>query len=155
MASLHKMEFEILSVRLTIDLHKLHLLYSLRDTKDLVLILGMCSSTMPEKMITVAVTPNGYADGLSSQHPSGEEFFVMPEEQTMSMTDFIGHLDDSNDVNVYYIQKQNSNLINDLPELHEDVDINTLLFASEAFNKQPDAVNFWMGDKRAITSSTL
>lgn len=108
---------------------------------------------MPEKSITVAVTPNGYADGLASQHPSGKEFFVMPEDQTMSMTDFIDRLDDSNDTNVYYIQKQNSNLIEDLPELHDDIDISTLLFGSDAFNKQPDAVNFWMGDKRAITSS--
>lgn len=108
---------------------------------------------MADKAITVAVTPNGYADGLSSQHPSGKEFFVMPEEQTMPMTQFIDRLDDSSDPNVYYIQKQNSNLIEDLPELHEDIDINTLLFASDAFNKTPDAVNFWMGDKRAITSS--
>ena len=27
-----------------------------------------------------------------------------------------------------------------------------LLFAREAFNKDPDAVNFWMGDERAVTS---
>ena len=26
-------------------------------------------------------------------------------------------------------------------------------WASEAFNKKPDAVNFWMGDSRAVTSS--
>jgi jumonji domain-containing protein 7 len=26
-------------------------------------------------------------------------------------------------------------------------------WASEAFDKQPDAVNFWMGDARAVTSS--
>lgn len=110
---------------------------------------------MAEKEITVAVTPNGYADGLSSQHPSGKEYFVMPEEQTMSMASFIDRLDDPIEKNVYYIQKQNSNLIEDLPELHGDIDINSLLFASEAFNKQPDAVNFWMGDKRAITSSKL
>lgn len=113
----------------------------------------MCSLTMAEKPITVAVTPNGYADGLSLQHPSGKEFFVMPEEQTMSMENFIDRLDDTNDSNVCYIQKQNSNLIEDLPELHADIDANTLLFASDAFNKKPDAVNFWMGDKRAITSS--
>lgn len=108
---------------------------------------------MAEKAITVAVTPNGYADGLSSQHPSGKEYFVMPEEQTLTMTNFIDRLEDLNDRNVYYIQKQNSNLIEDLPELHDDIDIDTLAFASDAFNKKPDAVNFWMGDRRAITSS--
>lgn len=35
----------------------------------------------------------------------------------------------------------------------EDLNLDTLSFAYEAFNKQPDAVNFWMGDERAITSS--
>lgn len=54
---------------------------------------------------------------------------------------------------VPYIQKQNSNLTTDFSELLEDVDLQTIQFAYEAFNKQPDAINFWMGDERAITSS--
>lgn len=110
---------------------------------------------MAEKRVTVAVTPNGYADGISSSHPSGKEYFVMPEERAMSMEEFVCRLDDgaAADGHVHYIQKQNSNLIEDFPELHGDVDESTLAFASEAFNKRPDAVNFWMGDKRAITSS--
>jgi len=37
--------------------------------------------------------------------------------------------------------------------LCNDLCINDLNFASEAFNKAPDAVNFWMGDERAVTSS--
>lgn len=77
----------------------------------------------------------------------------MSEEQTMTMSSFIDRIEDKNDKNVYYIQKQNSNLIEDLPELHDDIDIDTLQFASETFNKNPDAVNFCMGDQRAITSS--
>lgn len=28
-----------------------------------------------------------------------------------------------------------------------------LSFSANAFNKNPDAVNFWMGDERAVTSS--
>lgn len=51
-----------------------------------------------------------------------------------------------------YIQKQNSNLTLDLPELSKDVPAE-ISWASEAFDKVPDAVNFWMGDSRAITSS--
>lgn len=108
---------------------------------------------MGDKMVGVAVTPNGYADGLSTVNTNGTEYFVMPEDQTMTMDHFLNHLDDRNDKNVHYIQKQNSNLIEDFPELHDDIDVSTLLFASDAFNKKPDAVNFWMGDKRAITSS--
>lgn len=55
--------------------------------------------------------------------------------------------------NVLYIQRQNSNLTEDFQELWKDIDIESLSFAAEAFNKEPDAVNFWMGDERAITSS--
>lgn len=53
---------------------------------------------------------------------------------------------------IQYIQKQNSNLTLDFPELLPDV-FSDIPFASKAFNKKPDAVNFWMGDKRAVTSS--
>lgn len=54
---------------------------------------------------------------------------------------------------VPYIQKQNSNLTTDFKELIDDLHLDTLKFAYEAFNKEPDAVNFWMGDERAVTSS--
>ena len=32
-------------------------------------------------------------------------------------------------------------------------DVSEISWASEAFGKDPDAVNFWMGDGRAVTSS--
>jgi peptidyl-lysine (3S)-dioxygenase / protease len=51
-----------------------------------------------------------------------------------------------------YIQRQNSNLTEDFGELLLDVEKH-VPFASKAFNKLPDAVNFWMGDERAVTSS--
>jgi len=53
---------------------------------------------------------------------------------------------------VHYIQRQNSNLTEDFPELVDDLDYSILNFAKEAFDKEPDAVNFWMGDSRAVTS---
>lgn len=84
--------------------------------------------------------------------PENREYFVLPEEQTMKMEDFLKKLEDTDNPNVYYIQKQNSNLSEDFPELLADIDINTLKFAFDAFNKRPDAINFWMGDHRAITS---
>jgi hypothetical protein len=40
----------------------------------------------------VAVTPNGYADGIASK--GNTDYFVMPEEQTMTITDFLNALDD-------------------------------------------------------------
>lgn len=95
----------------------------------------------------------------------------MPEEQTMSMNEFLDALEDrrylaKNPLNslsvndlvlfsgfVHYIQKQNSNLTEDFSELLDDIDCSLLDFAKEAFGKEPDATNFWMGDERAITSS--
>lgn len=51
-----------------------------------------------------------------------------------------------------YIQRQNSNLTEDFKEIFIDVEPE-IAFASEAFYKKPDAINFWMGDERAVTSS--
>lgn len=105
---------------------------------------------MGQKDVTVAITPNGYADGLAEK--DGKEYFVMPLERQMAMNDFLDTLDNHHPL-VHYIQKQNSNFTDDFSELCSDIDISLLGFSAEAFNKQPDAVNFWMGDERAITSS--
>lgn len=95
------------------------------------------------------MTPNGYADGIARY--KGREFFVMPEEQIMPMGTFLDNLDNHSQL-INYIQTQNNNLMEDFPELTEDIDMSLLSFAQEAFNKNPDASNFWMGDERAITS---
>lgn len=47
-----------------------------------------------EKEVTVAVTPNGYADALTQNPDDGKEYFVMPEEVNMQMSDFLHALDD-------------------------------------------------------------
>lgn len=118
-----------------------------------ILLLHFSISTMfGDKNVPVAVTPNGYADGIAVKMPENKEYFVMPEEQTMTMNQFLDNLDRKDDSNICYIQKQNSNLEHDFPELYDDIDMNTLKFACEAFNKEPDAINFWMGDERAVTS---
>lgn len=77
---------------------------------------------------------------------------MLPEEQMMSMSQFIEKLDYKDDKQVLYLQTQNSNLSKDFPELCDDYDLDTLYFATEAFNKQPDAINLWIGEDRAITS---
>lgn len=112
----------------------------------------MYSSNFGEKNIQVAATPNGLADGIAYKKPENVKYFVTPEEQMMSMTEFLDRLDSKEDEKIFYLQKQNSNLIQDFPELLKDIDMSTLRFASESFNKRPDAINFWMGEDRAITS---
>lgn len=100
--------------------------------------------------MTVAITPNGYADALTFRKESNEEYFVMPEEKSMLMRSFLDTLEHPKENFVCYIQRQNSNM-GDFPELANDIpsDVN---WATEAFGEKPDAVNFWMGDSRAVTS---
>ncbi|XP_076065754.1 bifunctional peptidase and (3S)-lysyl hydroxylase Jmjd7-like [Oratosquilla oratoria] len=99
-----------------------------------------------EKSVTVAVTPNGYADAPN------EGYFVMPEERSMKFKDFLDIMEDpSQTKGVFYIQKQNSNLTDEFQEIMEDT-AEEISWFSEALGKEPDAVNFWMGDKRAVTS---
>ncbi|XP_059055868.1 uncharacterized protein LOC131849767 [Achroia grisella] len=106
--------------------------------------------TISDKKISVAVTPNGLADGVTSNE-TGVEYFVTPCEVEMTMTEFLDSLESKGDNYITYIQRQNSNLTEDFKELISDVDTD-IHFASEAFNKNPDAINFWMGDERAVTS---
>lgn len=107
--------------------------------------------TLGNKIVDVTVTPNGYADGLAIRHEDKKEYFVLPLEEQCTMGTFLQSLDNPMGP-VYYIQKQNSNFAVDFPELQSDIDCSVLEFAEKCFNKTPDAVNFWMGDKRAITS---
>ncbi|KAH8379282.1 hypothetical protein KR009_003991 [Drosophila setifemur] len=102
-----------------------------------------------DKKVDVAITPNGYADGLASQ--KGREYFVLPLEKKMKLSEVVRRLDDPTGA-VHYIQKQNSNLSQDLPELAADLRVSDLDFAQQSFNKPPDAINFWLGDERAVTS---
>ncbi|KAJ8960799.1 hypothetical protein NQ318_020095 [Aromia moschata] len=95
------------------------------------------------------LTPNGLADGLNVI--DGEETFVLPEEKDMPMKYFLQLLKEKKENYICYIQKQNSNLTEDFRELLEDIDAE-VNWASKAFDKEPDAVNFWMGDSRAVTS---
>ena len=69
------------------------------------------------------------------------------------MEEFLDIIEKPENANgVFYILKQNSNLTEEFVELMGEVD-EDIGWASEAFNKKPDAVNFWMGDARAVTSS--
>lgn len=96
--------------------------------------------------VTVAVTPDGYADAVK------DGLFVMPEERRMSFSHFLDIM--SGEVcprGIFYIQKQNSNFFDEFGCLQDDSEAD-ITWATAAFGRQPDAVNFWMGDARAVTS---
>lgn len=103
--------------------------------------------TIGDLPVSVTVTPNGYADA-----PQGS-LFVMPEERSIDMGDFVDIIENPDSANgVFYIQKQNSNLTVEFKDIMGDIEAD-LDWATEAFGKPPDAVNLWMGDERAVTSS--
>ncbi|KAG0056727.1 JmjC domain-containing protein 7 [Gryganskiella cystojenkinii] len=127
--------------------------------------------TLGEKEITVACTPNGWADAVVD-----DTYFAMPCEKKMTFSQFLDGMpirtqqkkaqvyenDAGNETKdetprrdpyqeVRYIQLQNGNLMTEYEELMEDVPVE-IPFASEALGKSPDAVNFWYGDERSTTS---
>ncbi|KAL1257557.1 hypothetical protein QQF64_010801 [Cirrhinus molitorella] len=98
------------------------------------------------KVISVAVTPNGYADAVNGNR------FVMPEERQMTFSALLDIIEGKvKSSGVFYVQKQCSNLTEELPELTGDVQTH-IPWMSEALGKQPDAVNFWLGEESAVTS---
>nr|CAD7201188.1 unnamed protein product [Timema douglasi] len=114
----------------------------------------MSRKTLSDSKVTVAVTPNGYADAIAtrSEQNADIEYFVMPEEREMNMSEFLDALEDRHKYpGVFYVQRQNSNLTEDFPELMREVEPE-ISWASEAFGCPPEAVNLWVGDERAITS---
>ena len=104
---------------------------------------------MGTKEVTVSVTPNGYADAIGSNG-----LFMMPHEEKMTVNKLLDVIENPRQDRVYYCQMQNSNLTDDSEwsALHQDVE--ELDWATQAFGTPLDAVNFWMGDERAVTSST-
>ncbi|KAF9924797.1 JmjC domain-containing protein 7 [Linnemannia zychae] len=136
--------------------------------------------TLGSKEITVACTPNGWADAVVD-----DKYFAMPCEKKMtfeqfldgmpirkrmntpkygndkSLSDELKEMELNNDKQssaeadpyqeVRYIQLQNGNLMTEYEELLEDVP-DQIPFVSEALGKEPDAVNFWYGDERSTTS---
>ncbi|XP_061898457.1 bifunctional peptidase and (3S)-lysyl hydroxylase JMJD7 isoform X2 [Entelurus aequoreus] len=98
------------------------------------------------KVISVAVTPDGYADAVRGDR------FVMPEERHMTVSSVLDVLEGKvKRRGVFYVQKQCSNLLDELPELTGDVEAH-VPWMSTALGKLPDAVNFWLGEADAVTS---
>lgn len=98
------------------------------------------------KVISVAVTPNGYADAVAGDR------FVMPEERRMTFSSVLDIIEGKVQASgVFYVQKQSSNMLEELPELADDIERH-IPWMSTALGKLPDAVNFWLGESNAVTS---
>ncbi|KAI0375825.1 Clavaminate synthase-like protein [Pilatotrama ljubarskyi] len=125
---------------------------------------------MGESPISVAVTPNGRADAVTSG-PDRKLYFAEPHTQRMSMGSFLDTLssaDGSRDLftdgEVHYLQSQNGNLFtncyfdlcgqedpSEFEPLREYVP-SEVPWCSDALDRSPDAVNLWIGDEKSVTS---
>ncbi|XP_075396036.1 bifunctional peptidase and (3S)-lysyl hydroxylase JMJD7-like [Tenrec ecaudatus] len=93
-------------------------------------------ATVGATEVSVAVTPDGYADSVRGDH------FVMPAERLLPLARHPG---------VLYVQKQCYNLLTELPQLLPDLEPH-MPWASETLGKMPEAVNFRLGEAAAVTS---
>ncbi|XP_069773277.1 bifunctional peptidase and (3S)-lysyl hydroxylase JMJD7 [Narcine bancroftii] len=99
-----------------------------------------------DQRVSVAVTPNGYADAVYQGR------FVMPEERQMLFGEFLDVVERKRAApGVFYVQKQCSNLTEEFPQLLKDVESH-IPWMTKALGKGPDAVNFWLGESAAVTS---
>lgn len=95
--------------------------------------------------VTVSVTPNGLADAVV------DDKFILPYETKMKLRDVLAELQNPEPSRVLYLQRQNSSLTEEFSSLMEDIE-GDLEWASAAFGTDIDAINFWLGDGRAISS---
>ncbi|XP_029392407.1 bifunctional peptidase and (3S)-lysyl hydroxylase JMJD7 isoform X2 [Mus pahari] len=103
-------------------------------------------ATVGSTEVSVAVTPDGYADAVRGDR------FVMPAERRLPISRVLDVLEGrAQHPGVLYVQKQCSNLPTELPQLLSDIESH-VPWASESLGKMPDAVNFWLGDAAAVTS---
>ncbi|XP_058397308.1 cytosolic phospholipase A2 beta isoform X7 [Diceros bicornis minor] len=103
-------------------------------------------ATVGSTEVSVAVTPDGYADAVRGDR------FVMPAERRLPLSCVLDVLEgQAQHPGVLYVQKQCSNLPTELPQLLPDLEPH-VPWASEALGKMPDAVNFWLGEAAAVTS---
>jgi len=103
-------------------------------------------SKVGSKSVQIAVTPDGWADSVQNK------IFQLPEERIMEFSKFLDKMEnDENGDEIFYLQRQNGCLTLDYPELTSDVP-KDIGFVSKALNKEPDAINLWIGGSKSISS---
>ncbi|GAM25792.1 hypothetical protein SAMD00019534_089670 [Acytostelium subglobosum LB1] len=111
---------------------------------------------MKDTEVTVAVTPDGLGDAIKRSTKDGKEYFVKPLEKKIPFSQYLDTLEhlprDDGTSNVHYLQYQNGSFNLEFEALWQDIDHAAINFAKEAFGMEPEAVNFWMGEDRAISS---
>lgn len=131
---------------------------------------GYLRGRVGHRKVSVAWTPDGRADAVvavsnddddSSDEKSEGRVFAVPCHELQSVSSLLDNIQRVDRVGmtgwneaegVPYYSAQNSSLTNDLPELMEDLDDETISFATAAFEGSATAVNIWIGDERSVTT---
>lgn len=86
-------------------------------------------SKIGDKICTVAVTPDGYADAVV------DNMFMLAEERDMSFSEFLDEIENPQPSQVLYLQKQNNCLMDEYSSLVHDVD-HHIPWATKAFGME-------------------
>ncbi|KAF6827408.1 phospholipase a2 [Colletotrichum plurivorum] len=108
-----------------------------------------------DQTVNVAVTPYGNADA-PTKHTDGSVIFAKPHEEDQDFEEFLTyviHQEQSKDTTseVRYAQTQNDNLRNEYLPLFAHVPP-SVPFARIALDREPDAINLWIGNSRSVTA---
>lgn len=106
--------------------------------------------------VNVATTPYGNADAPTPDN-QGNTVFAKPSEEYQSFDEFLDYLTKQElghehiDSEVRYAQTQNDNLRHEYISLFSEVP-NSIPFARIALQKEPDAINMWVGNSKSVTA---
>ncbi|KAK2602042.1 hypothetical protein N8I77_008613 [Diaporthe amygdali] len=119
--------------------------------------LGQLENLLRGLTVNVAVTPKGNADA-PTKNEKGELVFAKPCEEDQPFSDFVQYVarqekDASflQDSEIRYAQTQNDNLRHEYISLFDQVQ-RDIPFARIALQKEPDAINMWIGNSRSVTA---
>ncbi|KAI1391533.1 putative pla2g4b [Hypoxylon trugodes] len=110
--------------------------------------------------VNVAVTPFGNADAPTTMEGEEHLVFAKPHEEDQTFEEFLDYLtaqeiaDHSSPEShgeVRYAQTQNDNLRHEYSFLYSQVPP-SIPFARIALQKNPDAINMWVGSSRSVTA---
>ncbi|KAI0426175.1 phospholipase A2 [Xylaria sp. FL1042] len=120
-------------------------------------------STLAGHKVNVAVTPYGNADAPTPDG-RGRTVFAKPHEEDHEFSEFLeflmrqektGSLDEEHRAGqpdeVRYAQTQNDNLRHEYITLFSQVE-KSIAFARIALERDPDAINMWIGNSRSVTA---
>ncbi|KAL1850409.1 hypothetical protein Daus18300_012943 [Diaporthe australafricana] len=118
--------------------------------------LAQLENLLRDHTVNVAVTPKGNADA-PTRDGKGELVFAKPWEEDQPFSDFVQYVArQETDASfpqgeIRYAQTQNDNLRHEYISLFDQVQ-RDIPFARIALQKEPDAINMWIGNSRSVTA---